>query len=82
MSVIIYSKSNCPACIKAKAMLDKIGVAYEVKMVDRDMDAMDFIVEQGHRTMPQLYKNGAIVVEGGYAGMESLGEQELYKLLK
>lgn len=82
MPVIVYSKNNCPACAKAKALLDNLGISYEVKMVDRDMDAMDFMVERNHRTMPQIYKDGEVVVEGGYAGLEKMSAEEIYTKLK
>ena len=58
MSVVVYSKKNCPACERLKASLSKAGVEYEVKNIDADLDAMDFIVGQGHRAMPVLYVDG------------------------
>jgi glutaredoxin len=80
MPVIVYSKNSCPACSQAKVLLDTKGVAYDVKMVDRDMDAMDFMVEQGHRSMPQIYKDGALAVEGGYLGLTKLTDEQWAKL--
>lgn len=82
MSVIVYSKTNCPACLKAKALLDRLGVEYEVVMIDRDMDAMDFIASERHKTVPQLYKDGKLAIQGGYVGMEKLTDEELYNKLK
>lgn len=58
MSVTVYSKRNCPACERLKAALTKVGVSYEVKNVDTDLDAMDFVVAGGHRAMPVLYVDG------------------------
>lgn len=81
MSMIVYSKANCPACSQAKALLDSKGIHYEVKMVDRDMEAMDFMVEEGHRSMPQIYKDGKLFVQGGYSGLTKLTDDQ-FALLK
>lgn len=55
MSVTIYSKNNCPACDRAKALLTSKGIAFEVKNIDNDLDAMDFVVAKLHRAMPVVY---------------------------
>jgi glutaredoxin len=62
MSVIVYSKKNCPACERAKALLTKNGVEFEVKNIDTDLDAMDFVVSKKHRAMPVVYKDGTQVL--------------------
>lgn len=56
--IIIYSKNNCPACERAKMLLSSKGIIFEVKNIDRDIAAMDFVVEKRHRAMPVIYKNG------------------------
>lgn len=58
MSVVVYSKRNCPACERLKAAFTKAGTQYEVKNIDTDLDAMDFVVSQGHRAMPVVYVDG------------------------
>jgi hypothetical protein len=49
--------------------------------VDLDAQAKQFIIEQGHRTVPQIYQDGALFVEGGYNGLARLSD-ESFKLLK
>jgi glutaredoxin len=61
MSVVIYSKNNCPACDRAKALLMRYEIAYEIRNIDTDMEAMDFIAAQGHRSVPQIYRDGVHV---------------------
>lgn len=61
MSVIVYSKNNCPACERTKGMLKSRGIQFEVKNIDSDLDAMDFVVAKGHRAMPVIYKDGVCV---------------------
>ena len=34
---------------------------------------MQFILSEGHRTMPQIYKDGKLFVEGGFQGLQGLG---------
>ncbi len=61
MSVIVYSKNNCPACERAKALLKSKNIEYDVKNIDKDLDAMDFVVANKHRAMPVVYKDGVHV---------------------
>lgn len=61
MKVVIYSKNNCPACERMKTLLSAKGIDYEVKNIDSDYDAMDFIIERGHRAMPVVYRDGIAV---------------------
>ncbi len=61
MSVIVYSKNNCPACERAKALLKSKNIEYDVKNIDNDLSAMDFVVANKHRAMPVVYKDGVHV---------------------
>jgi glutaredoxin len=61
MRIVIYSKNNCPACERAKSQLVLKGVEFYVLNIDTDMDAMDFIAAQGHRSVPQVYADGVHV---------------------
>jgi glutaredoxin 3 len=68
----VYSKDNCPFCTRAKALLESKGVEFEEVRVDLDPEAKQFIVDAGHRSVPQIYLNGKIFVEGGYTGLAAL----------
>lgn len=57
MSVIVYSKNNCPACERAKALLQSKHIEFEVRNIDKDLEAMDFVVANKHRAMPVVYKD-------------------------
>jgi len=65
----VYSKNNCPFCVQAKALLVKNSIAFEEVKIDENPDAREFIVAEGHRTVPQIYKDGKLLVEGGYTGL-------------
>ena len=64
----IYTTSACPYCVKAKALLDIKGAAYEEIDVTGDDEARIALVEKanGLRTVPQIFINGQhIGVDGG-----------------
>ena len=72
----IYSKSNCQFCDKAKALLKLKDVAFEEVRVDLVQAARQFLVDRGHRTVPQIYRDGELFVEGGYNGLANLTEDD------
>ena len=76
----IYSKNNCPFCVKAKALLTLKGVVFEEVKIDQDPSAREFIFNAGHRTVPQIYKNGSVFVEGGYTGLAKLDDTVFQQL--
>ena len=65
----IYSKKNCPFCDQAKALLKNRDIPFEEVKIDEDAEAREFVLSQGHRTVPQIYKDGTLLVEGGYQGL-------------
>ena len=62
----VYSKDNCPYCVQAKNLLTKRNIAFEEVRVDQNPEAKEFIIKEGHRTVPQIYHNGKLFVECGY----------------
>ena len=73
----VYSKNNCPFCDQAKALLKLKNIQFEEIKVDENPEARQFIVNEGHRTVPQVYKDGKLFVQGGYQGLARLTESEL-----
>ena len=73
----VYSKNNCPFCVQAKNLLQLKGIEYEEIKIDEVPEAREFILAEGHRTVPQIYKDGALFVQGGYQGLSKLTESEL-----
>ena len=67
--ITVYSKNNCPFCVQAKNLLKLKGLEFEEVKIDEDAQAREFVLSQGHRTVPQIYKDGALLVEGGYQGL-------------
>jgi len=67
--ITVYSKNNCPFCVQAKNLLKLKGLDYQEVKIDEDDTAKQFIVDEGHRTVPQIYQDGKLLVEGGYQGL-------------
>jgi glutaredoxin 3 len=79
--VTVYSKNNCPFCVKAKYLLETKGIQFEEVKIDETPAARDFVIAAGHRTVPQIYQDGQLLVEGGYQGLASQSE-EFFQQLK
>lgn len=78
--VIVYSKSNCSFCTRAKALLEDKGIAFTEVRVDEDPVSMEFLRAEGHRSVPQIYRDGALLVEGGYTGLSQQPESFFHAL--
>lgn len=76
----IYTKDHCQFCDRSKALLKLKNIAYEEIRVDLVAEAKSFLVAQGHRTVPQIYKDGKLFVEGGYTGLSRLDESVFSQL--
>ena len=62
----------------AKGLLNNRGIEYTEINIEEDSGAYDFLISEGHRTMPQFYKDGELFVEGGFQGLkEHLEKQEI-----
>lgn len=66
--ITVYSKNSCPNCDKAKAYLNSKNIEYNEIKVDEVPEAREFLLAEGHRSVPQFYNNG-VLIEGGYAGL-------------
>jgi glutaredoxin 3 len=73
----VYSKNHCPFCDQAKALLKNKDIPYEEVKIDESPEAREFIMAEGHRTVPQIYKDGKVFVEGGFQGLRKLNEDQL-----
>jgi GrxC family glutaredoxin len=74
MSLIIYSKDNCPYCVMAKNLLNSIGATYEeVDITDNQELLMQIVAKSRMRTVPQIFLDGECL--GGYTDIASLHEK-------
>jgi glutaredoxin 3 len=79
--ITIYSKNNCPFCDQAKNLLKLKGVDYSEIKIDEDQTAREFVLSKGHRTVPQIYRDGELLVEGGFQGLQRQ-TNEFFQTLK
>lgn len=79
--LIVYSKANCPQCDNAKGLLKLKEIQFNEIKVDQDKDAREWLMEQGHRSVPQLYLDGELFVENGFAGLSKLTDDQLKEKL-
>ena len=58
----IYTKSTCPFCHRAKALLDRLGYPYiEYEISGRPELKAEMIRRSGGQTVPQVIVNGHVV---------------------
>jgi glutaredoxin 3 len=77
----VYSKNHCPFCDQAKALLKSKDIPFEEVKIDESTEAREFIMAEGHRTVPQIYKDGKLFVEGGFTGLAKLTESQIKERL-
>ena len=74
MTLTVYTKNHCPFCDRAKSLLESRGVAYNTINLEEQPDARDFLVDQGLRSVPQIF-NGTTLLQGGYQGLAAQPEE-------
>jgi glutaredoxin len=75
--ITLYSKPNCPYCDQAKAWLTKNEIEYNVLDISKDAAAREFLINSGHKTVPQIYVGNQLLVEGGFTGLSKRDPQQL-----
>ena len=59
--VVIFTRSGCPFCSRAKGILHDAGVDYEEIKIDRDTSQRGVRAITGSDTVPQMFTNGKYV---------------------
>jgi len=70
--VIIYVTPICPYCVRAKALLDKLGISYTVIDVSTDTSLREEMVTLagGRTSVPQIFINDDHI--GGFDDLYAL----------
>lgn len=72
--VRLYSKKNCPYCVRAKALLDRKGIAYEEIDVEGKDEMRVWLAETtGQKTVPQIFAGDRSL--GGFSDIDALDQQ-------
>lgn len=69
----LYTKNNCGYCLQAKSMFKNNDIPFEEVNIETAEEARNFVIGEGHRTMPQIYFEGKLFVEGGFSGLAEMG---------
>lgn len=67
MNITIYSKPNCPWCVKAKELMNKLGLKYDEHILDVDYtrdELRQLVPENIPLTVPQIFVYNKRI--GGY----------------
>lgn len=79
--ITVYTKDNCPFCDMAKSLLETRGVEYRTVNVSEQSEARDYLIENGHRSVPQIFR-GTTHIPGGYQGIAGMSEEEFNTKVK
>ena len=78
MTIVIYSKTNCVYCTKAKNLVKNLGLDYIEKSLEKDFgsDPSKMLEDIGKnvRQMPQIKINGELI--GGYNQLVEFFEKQ------
>lgn len=66
----VYTKNMCGYCTQAKNYLTNKGIEFETINIEENPEAREFVINEGHRTMPQVYIDGNSI--GGYQQLVEL----------
>jgi len=66
--ITVYSKDTCGFCVSAKKYLEENNIEYKEVNLDTNEEAKQWILNQGFRTVPQIYKDDTLI-KGGFHGL-------------
>ena len=78
----IYTKDWCGYCVQAKQYLTQNDFEFEECNISDNEEAREFLLAEGHRSVPQIYYNEKLLVEGGCNKLLTLTPQEVLEKIK
>ena len=80
-NIEIYTQNTCPYCVRAKRLLNEMGLSYTEYEISFDMEKRAEMITRSQRsTVPQIFIDGRPV--GGSDELSALVESgEIYSLL-
>lgn len=79
--ITVYSRDNCQHCDSAKTWLRNRNINFRDVNIDQDSQARDFMVSEGHRSVPQFYVGTRLLVSGGWSGLQKLSASTVMDLV-
>lgn len=72
--ITVYTKSYCPYCVQAKALLTRKGIAFEEISVEGKDELRIWLMERsGQRTVPQIFAGERSL--GGFSDIDALDRE-------
>ena len=68
--VIVYTKTFCPYCVRAKSLLDNKGAEYEEILLETREEFADLKNKTGMMTVPQIFIDDQLI--GGFTELAEL----------
>lgn len=80
-NVVMYTTEFCPFCVRAKALLNAKGVAFDEQRIELTPEGRQFLIDlTGRRTVPQILIDDAPI--GGFDELAELNRTgELDRLI-
>jgi glutaredoxin len=63
--------------VQAKNFLKSKNIKFVEINIEQDAEAREFITQKGLRTVPQIFMDGKIFVEGGWTGLSKMSAEEI-----
>ena len=73
----VYSKAGCPQCDVVKTWLTQNGYTNEEVRIDEDDTAKEFLIGEGNRSVPQMYLDEQLLIEGGAPALKQMTTKQL-----
>ena len=73
----VYTSHSCFYCTRAKNYLDSLGIDYQTLNIQEDIDARDFFVKSGFRTVPQIFVDDQLLCNGGSDGLVQMTKEDI-----
>jgi len=80
--ITVFTKDGCPYCTKAINLLEGYDIQYMTTNVSENKAGLTFLKSAGHTTVPQIYNNFDLLVEGGYDGLAKLSKEDIIERVK
>lgn len=65
--ITVYTKNNCASCTFTKRKLQELGVNYQEINVDENLEALEYLMECGFRSLPVVFLDDEPIITGGFA---------------
>lgn len=77
----IYSQQGCAHCEHAKNYLRSHGLDFtEIDITNNDA-ARQFLRDQGHRSLPQIYHDGRLLIPGGWTRLNTMTKNDILHMI-